>query len=163
ADVTFSPGVGKQLSLGDLTGTDVQAGALRWSVSTTSPTGYRVRMSNAGAAPLLQGAAGSIPDMSSFVPASSVQDATHFGVAMGDAASDGEGADASTGLPWVTASGQHGERFTGIPTGGMIVAERNAAATNDPFTATFAVASTPAAPPASGTYAGLVRLVASII
>lgn len=163
-DVTFTGGATKLLNLGALSGSDVQAGSLRWTVTTTNPTGYRVHMSNAGAAPLLQGSAGSIADMqtSPLVPASAVDDATHFGVAMGDPAADNESAVAFTGSPWVNA-GQQGELFSGIPAAGMVVAERLTPQANDPFTATFAVAAVIGQQPTPGTYSGTVRLVASAI
>lgn len=163
-DVAFTPGSTKVLKLGSLSGSDVQAGSLRWSVTTTSSTGYRVHMSNAGPAPVLRSADGTIADMATgpLVPAASVDDGTHFGVAMGDPAADNEGAVAYPASPWVTG-GQQGELFSGIPTSGMVVAERSAPQTNDPFTATFAAASIAGQQPTPGSYAGLVRLVASII
>ncbi|MCW2922779.1 MAG: hypothetical protein JWM98_183 [Thermoleophilia bacterium] len=162
ADVSFAGGPTKVLRLGALSGSDVQAAALRWSVTTTNPTGYRVIMSNAGAAPLLRSGSTTIPDMpaSPPVPASGVDDATQFGVAMGDAGSDGENAIPTA---WETSTGQQGELFTGIPTAGMVVAERTTPQTNDPFTATFAAASVASAQPAPGAYAGTVRLVASAL
>lgn len=165
ADVAFVPGAAKVLQLGSLSGSDVQAGSLTWSVTTTNPAGYRVHMSNAGTAPLLSGTAGSIADMQSspLVPAAAVDDATHFGVAMGDPAADNEAAVSFPSSPWVTATGQQGELFSGIPTAGMVVAERGTAQANDPFTATFAAASTAEQQPAAGSYAGTVRLVASAI
>lgn len=164
-DVSFTTGPTKVLDLGSLSGADVQAGSLRWLVTTTNPTGYEVQMSNVGPAPLLQGSAGSIPDMQSgpMVPASSVKDATHFGVAMGDPAADNEGAVAFSGSPWVTGGGQQGELFRGIPTGGMLVAQRTTPQANDPITATFAVAAIPAQQPTPGSYAGTIRLVASAL
>lgn len=163
-DVSFTAGGAKVLKLGSLTGSDVQAGSLRWTVTTTSPTGYRVHMSNPGAAPLLRGTGGTIPDMptGTLVPAGSVDDGTFFGVAMGDPHADNEGAVAFAGSPWVTG-GQQGELFSGIPASGMVVAERSGAQTNDPFTATFAAASAAGQQPAPGSYAGTVRIVASII
>ncbi len=165
ADVTFAASPTKVLTLGSLSGTDVQAASLRWMVTTTNPTGYRVQMSNAGPAPLLQGSAGSIADMqtSPLVPASGVKDATHFGVAMGDPAADNESAVAYAGSPWLTGGGQQGELFSGIPTTGMVVAERATPQTNDPFTATFAAAAIASQPPAPGSYAGTVRIVASAL
>lgn len=164
-DVSFVPGVAKVLRLGSLSGADVQAGSLRWTVTTTNPAGYRVHMSNAGSAPLLSGPAGSIADMQSspLVPAAAVDDATHFGVAMGNPAADDEKAVSFPSSPWVTAEGQQGELFSGIPTSGMVVAERGSARANDPFTATFAAASVASQQPAAGAYAGTVRLVASAI
>lgn len=162
-DVAFTPGASKVLRLGSLSGSDVQAGSLRWQVSTTSPTGYVVRMSNAGTAPVLRSAEGTIPDMGSGVAADAVDDATAFGVAMGDPAADGEGAVSFAGSPWVTAGGQQGELFAGIPTTGMDVARRTTPQLDDPFTATFAVAATAAVQPTPGSYSGTVRLVASIV
>ena len=164
-DVAFTGGSSKVLKLGSLSGTDVQAGSLTWRVTTTNPTGYRVHMSNAGAAPLLRSSSSSIADMPTsapFKPASAVDDATHFGVAMGDPATDAEGAVAYSGSPWVTG-GQQGELFSGIPATGMVVAERSSAQTSDPFTATFAVAAIASAQPAPGSYAGTVRIVASAL
>ncbi len=164
-DVSFTGGSGKVLRLGSLSGADVQAGSLRWTVTTSNPTGYRVHMSNAGAAPLLSSGSSTIADMP-YLPASVAQGAvaggTHFGVAMGDPAADNEGAVSYTGSPWLNGA-QQGEVFAGIPTSGMVVAERSGAQTNDPFTATFAVASTAAAQPAAGAYAGTVRIVASAL
>lgn len=164
SDVTFSGGSNKVLRLGALSGSDVQAGSLTWRVTTTNPTGYRVHMSNVGAAPLMRSSASTIADMSTgpLVAASSVDDATHFGVAMGDPAADNEGAVSYPSSPWV-AGGQQGELFSGIPVSSMVVAERASAQTNDPFTATFAIASTAGAQPAPGSYAGTVRLVASAL
>jgi hypothetical protein len=164
ADVAFTPGVSKTLKLGSLSGTDVQAGALRWMVTTSSATGYRVHMSNAGSAPLLRSSGGSIADMqtSPLVPAGSVDDATHFGVAMGDAAADNQSAVDFPGSPWVNGA-QQGELFSGIPVAGMVVAERSTPQTNDPFTATFAVAAIASQQPAPGSYAGTVRITAGII
>ncbi|MCW2927506.1 MAG: hypothetical protein JWM86_1474 [Thermoleophilia bacterium] len=163
-DVSFVPGASKVLRLGSLSGTDVQAGSLRWTVSTSSPTGYVVRMSNTGAAPVLRSASSSIPDMQSspLVPSASVDDATGFGVAMGDSAADNEAAVDFTGSPWV-AAGQQGELYSGIPAAGMEVAKRTTPQSNDPFTATFAVAATAGQQPTPGSYAGTVRIVASII
>lgn len=165
ADVAFTGGGTKVLDLGSLSGTDVQAGSLRWLVTTTNPAGYTVTMSNAGPAPLLSGSAGSIPDMQAapFVPAGSVDDATHFGVAMGDPTADNESAVSYAASPWVTAGGQQGELFTGIPVGGMVVAQRGTPQTNDPVTATFAAASIASQQPAPGSYAGTVRIVAAAI
>lgn len=167
SDVTFTgSGSSKTLKLGSLSGTDVQAGALTWSVSTTNPTGYAVRMDNAGASPLLRGTAGSIPDMSTStgVPQASVPGATHFGVAAGNAATDAEGSVSYAGSPWVTG-GQQGELFFGVPATGspVDVARRTGSQLNDPFTLTFAAASISSAPPTPGTYAGTIRLIASVI
>jgi hypothetical protein len=164
-DVSFVPGGSKTLKLGALSGSDVQAGSLRWSVSTSSSTGYRVYLFNTGAAPALQGAGGSIADMqtSPLVPATAVDDATHFGVAMGDPATDNESAVDFVGSPWVTSGGQQGELYSGIPTSGIKVAERTTPQTNDPFTATFAAASIASQQPAPGAYASSLRLTASII
>lgn len=161
-DVSFTPGATKVLRLGSLSGSDVQAGSLRWLVTTTNTTGYVVRMSNAGTAPLLRSASATIPDMqtSPLVPAASVDDATHFGVAMGDPFADNE---ASIPSSWVTGGGQQGELFSGIPTTPFDIATRTTAQADDPFTATFAVASIASQPPAPGSYAGTVRVVASII
>jgi hypothetical protein len=164
-DTTFTPGAGKVLRLGALSGSDVQAASLTWSVTTTNPSGYRVHMSNAGAAPLLRSSGSTIADMQTsapLVPAAAVDDATHFGVAMGDPAADNQSAVDFPGSPWV-ASGQQGELFSGIPTAGMVVAERAIPQTNDPFTATFAAASIASQPPAPGSYAGTVRIVASAL
>ena len=163
-DVAFTGGASKVLSLGALSGSDVQAGSLRWLVTTTSVTGYRVRMSNAGPAPLLRSSGSTIADMQSspLVPAASVDDATHFGVALGDAVADNEGAVDFAGSPWVSG-GQQGELYSGIPTGGMVVAERTTPQADDPFTASFAVASVAGQQPAPGSYSGTVRVVASII
>jgi hypothetical protein len=163
-DVTYAVGATKVLRLGSLSGSDVQAASLRWQVTTTNPFGYSVQMSNPGAAPLLQGSAGSIPDMQSapFVPAGSVDDATHFGVAMGDPFADNETAVDFGGSPWV-ASGQQGELFRGVSTTPMEIARRATAQANDPFTATFAAASVASQQPAPGAYAGTVRIVASAL
>lgn len=164
ADVTFTGGASKVLRLGSLSGSDVQAGSLRWLVTTTNATGYRVHIANVGAAPLLRSTGSSIPDMSTTttIPATSVDDATHFGVAMGDSGTDAEGAVSYTGSPWVSG-GQQGEVFGGIPTTGMVVAERTSAQSNDPFTATFAVAAIAGAQPPVGTYAGTLRVTASAL
>ena len=165
ADVTFTSGATKVLDLGELSGSDVQAAALTWSVTTTNPTGYQVTMANAGAAPLLQGSAGSIPDMqeSPLVPAASVAGGTHVGVAMGDPAADNQSAVSYAGSPWVTGGGQQGELFRGIGTTPFIIATRATPQTNDPFTATFAAAATAGAQPAPGEYAGTVRIIASAL
>lgn len=165
SDVTFTTGATKVLDLGELSGSDVQAGSLKWLVTTTNPTGYEVQMSNPGAAPLLQGSAGSIPDMatSPLVPAASVPDATQFGVAIGDPATDSEAAVAFTGSPWVTSGGQQGELFSGIPSTGMVIAQQTAPVSNDPFTATFAVAAVAGQQPLPGSYGGTVRLVATAL
>lgn len=161
-DVTFAGGPSQALRLGALTGSDVQAGSLRWSVTTTNPTGYRVLMSNAGAAPLLRSGSNTIADMPSspLVPAASVDDATHFGVAMGDPGADNESA---VPTDWETPAGQQGELFSGIPASGMVVAQRGTPQSNDPFTATFAAAAVAGQQPAPGSYAGTVRLVASAL
>lgn len=164
ADVTYAGSPQRVLGLGALTGNDVQAGSLTWRVTTTNPTGYVVHMSNPGAAPLLRSSAGSIADMpGSPIPATAVDDATHFGVAMGDAAADGEGAVAFGGSPWITAAGQQGELFRSVPTGGMVVAQRTAPQSNDPVTATFAAASLATTPPTPGAYSGTIQLVASAL
>lgn len=163
-DVSFAPGTGQVLKLGSLSGSDVQAGSLTWQVSTTSTTGYVVRLSNAGTAPMLRSSDSTIPDMQSspLVPASAVDDGTHFGVAMGNAAADNEGAVDYPGSPWVTA-GQQGELYSGIPTTGMDIARRTTSQTNDPFTVTFAAAATAGQQPTPGSYAGTARIVASIV
>jgi hypothetical protein len=164
-DVGFSgSGAAKVLDLGDLSGTDVQAGSLTWTVTTTNPTGFAVRMSNAGAAPLLRSSSSTIPDMptSPLVAQGAVDDSTHFGVAMGNAATDAEGAVSFAGSPWETG-GQQAELFSGIPAAGMDVCRRTSAQTNDPCTATFAVASVSSQPPTPGAYAGTVRLTASAL
>lgn len=162
-DVTFTPGASRTLKLGSLSGSDVQAGSLRWQVSTTSPTGYVVRMSNAGTAPLLRSSTGTIPDMGSGVAATAVDDSTAFGVAWGDPGADNEGAVGFAGSPWVTGAGQQGELFSGISTTAVDVARRTTPQTNDPFTGTFAVAAVASSQPTPGSYAGTMRLVASII
>lgn len=164
-DVTFSgSGASKVLKLGSLSGTDVQAGSLTWQVSTTNPTGYVVRMSNAGSAPLLRSASSTIPDMatSPLVALAAVDDATHFGVAMGNGATDAEGAVNYAGSPWVTG-GQQAELYSGIPAAGMDVCRRTTAQSNDPCTATFVAASIASQPPTPGSYAGTVRMVASAL
>lgn len=166
-DTTFTAGgASRVLNLGSLSGTDVQAGSLTWRVSTTSTTGYRVRMSNAGAAPMLRTAEGAIPDMSttSLLPAEEVAKGTHFGVALGDAATDAEAAVSFPGSPWVV-NGQQAERFSGIPAdgAGMLVAERTSAQNGDAFTATFAAAAVAGKQPPTGAYDGTVRVTASII
>jgi hypothetical protein len=161
-DVTFGGSSPRVLNLGALSGTDVQAASLRWRVSTTNPTGYRVVMSNPGSAPLLRTTGGaSIADMptSPLVPAASVPGATAFGVALGDPATDSEGAVPPA---WASA-GQQGELFSGIPAAGMVVAERGGAATSDPFTATFAAAAIASSPPSAGAYAGTVRVTATAL
>ena len=164
-DVSFASGSLKVLRLGALAGTDVQAGALQWSVTTTNATGYRVHMSNVGAAPLMQSGANAIPDMSTstLVAASAVDDATHFGVAMGDSVADNQASVDFPGSPWVTAGGQQGELFSGVPVGGRVIAERATPQTNDPFTATFAAAAVASQQPASGAYAGTIRITAAVI
>lgn len=159
-DTSFAgTGASKVLRLGALSGTDVQAASLTWTVSTTNPTGYVVRMSNAGTAPLLRSSGGTIADMSttSLVPQAAVDDATHFGVAMGNATSDSEPVEAA-----FVSSGQQAELFSGIPTAGMDVCRRTVAST-DPCTATFAAASVSSSPPPPGSYAGTVRMVASAL
>jgi hypothetical protein len=166
AGVTFTGEPAKVLNLGSVSGSDVQAGSLRWQVTTTNPFGYRVHMSNAGPAPLLQGPAGSIPDMQTapMVPAAAVDDSTHFGVAMGNPATNNESAVSYVGSPWVLGDGTQGAVFSGIPTGGgIVIAERMTAQANDPFTATFAVAAIASQQPAPGSYAGTVRIVASAL
>jgi hypothetical protein len=164
ADTSFTPGAGKVLRLGALSGSDVQAASLTWSVTTTNPAGYRVHMSNAGPAPLLRSSGSTIADMQSspLVPAAAVDDATHFGVAMGDPAADNQSAVDFPGSPWVKG-GRQGELFSGIPTAGMVIAQRAIPQTSDPFTATFAAASIASQPPAPGAYAGTVRIVASAL
>jgi hypothetical protein len=164
-DVAFSgSGASKVLKLGSLSGTDVQAGSLTWKVTTTNPTGYVVRLSNAGTAPLLRSASSTIPDMatSPLVALAAVDDATHFGVAMGDGATDAEGAVNYAGSPWVTG-GQQAELYSGIPAAGMDVCRRMTAQNDDPCTATFAAASISSQPPTPGSYAGTVRMVASAL
>jgi len=155
------------LRLGSLAGTDVQAGALRWQVTTSNATGYRVYLRNVGAAPLMKSAGGSIADMPAAapIPASAVDDSTHMGVAVGDGGADNEGAVSYPASPWVTSGGQQGELFAGVPTSnpGLIVAQRTTAQTNDPFTVTFAVASVAGQQPPAGAYAGTVELTASTI
>lgn len=163
-DVTYSPTPTPVLSLGALSGNDVQAGSLTWGVTTTSPTGYTVTLSNAsGSAPMLKSPAGNIADVSdSPIAAGALAGATQFGVAMGNAATDGETAVNFLGSPWV-GGGQQGELFRGIPVGGMLIAKSTTAAANDPFTTTFAAASVASAAPAAGAYTGSVKLVASSV
>ena len=110
------PGHRAVLRLGSLAGTDVQAGSLRWLVTTTNPLGYRVTMSNAGTAPLMRSSCGldrrHAVDLRGAPASSVVDDATHFGVAMGDPRADDEAAvPAAVGTP----GGQQGELFRGIP------------------------------------------------
>jgi hypothetical protein len=166
SDVSYSAATPRTLRLGSLSGTDVQAASLRWLVTTTHPSGYTVRMTNPTTGPLLRSTTSSIPDMQSSptVPATAVDDATHFGVALGDPGTDNEAAVDFTSSPWVTASGQQGELFRGIPSGSdIVVAERITPQVNDPFTATFALASVAGQQPVAGSYAGTVRLTASVI
>lgn len=165
-DVRYTASPAKALSLGSLSGADVQAASLTWTVTTTNPSGYQVVMSNGGGAPLMSGPAGTIPDMQSspMVPASAVDDATQFGVAIGNPTSDNETSVTYAGSPWVTSSGQQGELFRGIPTaaaGGVQVAGRLGPQVDDPFTATFAAASIPSAQPAAGAYSGTISVTAS--
>ena len=91
-----------------------------------------------------------------------MDDATQFGVALGDAATDSEASVNFALSPWVTG-GQQGELFRGVPTSSMVVAQRTSPQTNDPFTVTFAVASTTGQQPPAGAYAGTVQLTASVI
>lgn len=164
-DVTFSASPSPVLSLGSLAGTDVQAGALTWAVSTTSVTGYRAVLYNPGPAPVLRGPSDSVPDLpaSPMTAASAVDDATGFGVAVGNASTDAEGAVSFTGSSWVTPTGAQGELFRDVPTGGVTIAERATPQTDDPFTVTFAAASIASDQPTPDAYAGEVRLIASII
>lgn len=165
ADVSYVGGSAKALRLGSLAGTDVQAASLRWQVTTTNPFGYSVQLSNPGPAPFLRGAAGSIPDMqvaAPFVTAAAVDDATHFGFAVGDPHADNEAAVDFVGSPWVQG-GQQGEVFSGVPTAPVEIARRTNAQANDPFTITFAAASIAQQQPATGSYSGTVRIVASAL
>ena len=163
-DVTYVGSPQRVLGLGALTGSDVQAGSLTWRVTTTNPAGYVVHRSNPGAAPLLRSSGGNIADMPGApIPATAVDDATHFGVAMGDAGSDGEGAVSFGGSPWITSAGQQGELFRSVPTGGMIVAQRTSPQSSDPVMATFAAASIAGSPPAPGAYSGTVQVIASAL
>ena len=79
---------------------------------------------------------------------------------MGNAATDNESA---IPVSWQTAGGQQGELFSGITPGGIVVAERGTPQSDDPFTATFAVASVVGQQPSQGAYAGTIRLVASAL
>lgn len=160
--VSFLGGAERVLSLGSLSGTDVEAGSLTWRVTTTNPAGYTVRMSNVGAAPLLRGTAGAIADYPSApVSADAAAGMTGFGVAMGSAGAP-EPAVGYPSSPWVGAAGQ-GSMFAGIPGAGIKVAERNTATASDPFTATFAASSVPGSAPAAGSYSGTVSVVASAL
>lgn len=166
AGASFTPGASKVLSLGPLTGTDVQAASLQWKVTTTGTSGYVVHMSNPGTSPVLRSSDGTIGDISTtnLVPATALDDGTHFGVAMGDPAGDDEDAVDYSGSPWVTSGGEQGAIFSGIPTGsGMVVARRGAAIANDPITATFAASQISGQQAAPGSYAGSVRLTASVV
>jgi hypothetical protein len=100
---------------------------------------------------------------SPMTPAAAVPNATQAGIAVGDPSSDAEGSVAFPGSPWVTAGGQQGELFRGVPTVGMVVAQRTSAQTNDPFTLTLTAASVPSAQPPAGSLAGSINLVASAI
>lgn len=164
-DVSLVTSPAHVLRLGSLAGADVQAGSLTWQVTTSNPTGYQVYLANAGGSPVLTSGSNSIADMQStpMVPATAVDDATHFGVAMGNPAADNEVAVAYVGSPWVTAGSQQGELFRGIPTVNMLIAEHGSAQTNDPLTATFAVAAVPGTQPAPGAYAGTLTLTALAI
>lgn len=165
SDVTYVGGASNVLRLGELAGSDVQAASLKWQVTTTNPFGYTVQISNAGSAPFLQGSAGSIPDMQTappLVPAASVDDGTHFGFAVGDPHLDNEASVDFPGSPWVQA-GQQGELFSGVPTTPVEIARRTNAQSSDPFTLTFAAASVAQQQPATGSYAGTIRIVASAL
>lgn len=163
-DVTFTTAPAQALSLGSLSGADVQAGALTWRVTTTNPAGYVVRMSNAGSAPVMRSSAGTIADMPDTpISASAVAGSTHFGVAMGNPSTNNETSVSFAGSPWVTSSGQQGSLFRSVPVSGMVVAQKTAPATNEPFTATFAAASIVKAIPPTGAYSGNVSVVASTL
>jgi hypothetical protein len=161
ADVAYAGGADHVLNLGTLSGVDTQAGSLTWRVTTTNPAGYTVRMSNTGAAPMLRGASGSIPDYPAApISAAAAVGTTGFGVAMGDAAA-AEPAVAYPSCPWV--NGAQGGMFAGIPPTGITIAQRSTAVASDPFTATFAATSVPATAPAQGSYSGAVSVVASAL
>lgn len=102
-----------------------------------------------------------IADATDGVPGSAFAGSTHFGVAMGT--TGGEGAISFSGSPWINQANAQADIFRGIPSTGIVVAQRTNAQNNDPVTATFAAASTTNAPPAPGAYSGAVRVVVSAI
>ncbi|MCW2949392.1 MAG: hypothetical protein JWN41_405 [Thermoleophilia bacterium] len=164
SDVSFAAGPPLSLSLGTLSGADVQAGTLTWKVSTTNPAGYVVHVLNPGPAPFIHGAGGGIPDMSAApIPASAVDKATHAGIAVGDPTTDGEASVSFAGSPWVTASGQQGELFRGVPTAGLVVAQRTTPQLDDPVTITIAAASVPSSLPPAGGLDATLSVIASAL
>lgn len=161
--VAYNGGADHVLNLGSLSSTDVQAGSLTWRVTTTNPAGYTVRMSNTGAAPMLHSSAGNIADFPATpISASAAVGTTGFGVAMGDAAADSEGAVAFPSSPWLSG-GHQGAMFAGIPAAGITIAQRSTATASDPFTATFAASSVASSAPAAGSYSGTVSVIASAL
>lgn len=164
-DVTFTGGSTPVLTLGSLAGSDVQAGALTWHVTTTNPSGYRLVMENAGAAPVLRSSSSSISDLSAvtLTAADALDDTTGFGVAMGNATDDDEGAVAYSGSPWIGAGGAQGELYSGIPVSGVLVAQRTGPRSNDAITASFAASSVVGSQPDPGSYSGTVRVTASAL
>lgn len=162
---TYAAGATDTLQLGELAVTDVEARRLTWKVTTTSTTGYSVQLRNTSPGDVLQSASDTIPDMpaSPMTPAAAVDTATQFGVAAGDPESDNQASVSFGGSPWESTSGQQGELFRGIPSTGIVVAQRTTPQVNDPFSLTFAAASVFSDQPKNGEYTGLLRLTASTI
>ena len=161
-DVTYAPGDPDVLSLGALSGADVQAASLTWKVTTTSRTGYVIRIQNAGAAPFLRADENSIADIPADrrVAGKDLVGATQFGIAVGNAAADDEGAVTSA---WLGEGGAQGELFATLPTQPVDIGTRATPQTDDPVSVTFAAAAASGTAPAQGAYSGVVRVSASIL
>ena len=162
AGTTWTPGSADVLNLGELQPTDQAKAAATWRVTTSNPTGYAVTVTNAGPAPMMRSAGGSMADMPA-APAPLDLTKTHFGVAAGDAAGHAQTSTSYTGSPWGStgASGTQGTLYAGIPSGGSLqVAGSSAGADSDPFTLNFAAITAASQPLASGAYTGTARITA---
>jgi hypothetical protein len=159
---TWSAGSPNHIWLGSLQGSQVGSASATWKVSTTGANGYSVEMSSlASNAPMMRSGADSFPDMcaiGSGCPAPLSTGHSHFGVAVGSPTGHNQGAVTAM---WGTsgAGGTQGTLYAGVPVGGVAIAQRSHAVTNDPFTIDFAAVSASSDTPPPGSYAGTIRLV----
>jgi hypothetical protein len=165
ADVTWSAGSPDVLNLGEVGAGETTTASFTYRVTTTSPTGYTLQVSNVGSAPLMQGSGGiSIPDMGA-APAALVTTTSAFGLAAGDKTGHNQASVNYAGTPWGTTGGggTQGTLYRGIPVAGATVAQQAAPSANDPTTLNLAAINANNSLLAPGAYTGLMRVTPSAV
>lgn len=162
---TFVNGSPDVLTLGNLTGSETAQASLTYRVSTNNANGYQVTASNAGAAPVIQPAAGGFADMDATYRDLNYYTVTApqsvFGLSAGDRTAGHQGSVDFAGSQWGGAgsgAGTQGELFRGVPGGGILVAERLSPFLNDPFTLNIAAVIVAGDPVTLGAYSGTARV-----